>query len=139
MRTKILAVLAEASEPLDIQAIAEGAGAQVKSVSEALSRLNKDEFVDNPEKGFWQIKDEGRQELNRIREQEAKSKEIEQEPTEPHGEMETVPLTIRPFQIHWGEVSRGTPGAILPTTATFCFNLGEQYLKQYMLKKRGYK
>jgi len=21
----------------------------------------------------------------------------------------------------------------------FCFNLGEQYLKQYMLKKRGYK
>jgi len=60
MRAKILAVLAEASEPLDIQAIAEGAGAQVKSVSEALSRLNKDEFVDNPEKGFWQIKDEGR-------------------------------------------------------------------------------
>ena len=91
MRTKILAVLAEASEPLDIQAIAEGAGAQVKSVSEALSRLNKDEFVDNLEKGFWQVKDEGRQELNRIREQEAKSKEIEQEPTEPHGEMETVP------------------------------------------------
>ena len=40
MRTKILTVLAEASEPLDIQRIAEGTGSSVKSVTEALSRLN---------------------------------------------------------------------------------------------------
>jgi len=85
IRTKILTVLAEASEPLDIQAIAEESGAQAKSVSEALSRLNKEGKVANPEKGLWQIRDEGRQELDKISAQEARSKELEQEPSK-HGE-----------------------------------------------------
>jgi len=83
IRAKILAVLAEASAPLDIQAVAEGAGSQVKSVTEALSRLNKDGYVDNPDKGFWQIKDAGKEELDRI---------AEQEPPKLPGEItETVP------------------------------------------------
>jgi len=45
---------------------------------------------------------------------------------EPLGEEqpETVPLTVRPFQIHWGEGSRGAPGAILPLTATFALTWG---------------
>jgi len=73
IRTKILVVLAEASEPLDVQAIAEGAGALAKSVSEALSRLNREGKVDNPGKGLWQISDDGRQEVTRISEQTAKS------------------------------------------------------------------
>jgi len=73
IRTKIMEVLAEASEPVDIQAIAEQTGSQVKSISEALSRLNKEELIENTEKGFWQVKDKGREELNRISEQEAKS------------------------------------------------------------------
>ena len=99
IRTKILVVLAEASEPLDVQAIAEGAGAQAKSVSEALSRLNREGKVDNPGKGLWQISDEGRQEVTRISEQTAKSseqvassKELEQESAKPHGETtDTIP------------------------------------------------
>ena len=93
MRTKILEVLAEASEPSDIQRIAEGAGSPVKSVTEALSRLNRDGYVANPTKGFWQIETEGRDELNKIKEQEARSKKLGQEtPYEPPGEIaETVP------------------------------------------------
>jgi len=86
IRTKILAVLAEANEPLDIQAIAEGTGAQAKSVSEALSRLNKEGKVANPEKGLWQIKAEGRLEVDKQIAQEAGSKELEQEPGKPHRE-----------------------------------------------------
>ena len=92
IKTKILAVLAEASEPLDVQAIAEGTGAQAKSVSEALSRLNREGKVANLEKGFWQIKAEGKQEVDEIIAQEARSKELEQEPSKPHGETaETIP------------------------------------------------
>ena len=86
IRTKILAVLAEASEPLDIQAIAEGTGAQAKSVSEALSRLNKEGKVANPEKGFWQIEAEEKLEVDKQIAQEAGSKELEQEPGKPPGE-----------------------------------------------------
>jgi len=92
IRTKILAVLAEASEPLDVQAIAEGTGAQAKSISEALSRLNKEGKVANPEKGFWQIKAEGKLEVDEIIAQEAGSKELEQELGKPPGETaETIP------------------------------------------------
>ena len=92
IRTKILAVLAEASEPLDIQAIAEETGAQAKSVNEALSRLNKEGKVANPEKGFWQIKAEGKQEVDEIIAQGARSKELEQGAGKPPGEIaETIP------------------------------------------------
>jgi len=91
IRTKILAVLAEASAPLDIQAIAEKSGAQAKSVSEALSRLNREGKVANPEKGFWEIRDEERLEVDKQIAQGARSKEHEQEPGKPHGEIETIP------------------------------------------------
>jgi len=33
----------------------------------------------------------------------------------------------------------GHPRGNFTDYCNFCFNLGEQYLKQYMLKKRGYK
>jgi len=33
----------------------------------------------------------------------------------------------------------GHPRGNFTDYTNFCFNLGEQYLKQYMLKKRGYK
>ena len=33
----------------------------------------------------------------------------------------------------------GHPRGNFADYSNFCFNLGEQYLKQYMLKKRGYK
>ena len=33
----------------------------------------------------------------------------------------------------------GHPRGNFTDYCDFCFNLGEQYLKQYMLKKRGYK
>ena len=33
----------------------------------------------------------------------------------------------------------GHPRGNFTGYCNFCFNLGEQYLKQYMLKKRGYK
>ena len=37
------------------------------------------------------------------------------------------------------ELIEGHPSGNLTSYCNFCFNLGEQYLKQYMLKKRGYK
>jgi len=37
------------------------------------------------------------------------------------------------------ELIEGHPSGNLTSYCDFCFNLGEQYLKQYMLKKRGYK
>ncbi len=33
----------------------------------------------------------------------------------------------------------GHPSGNFTSYCNFCFNLGEQYIKQYMLKKRGYK
>lgn len=33
----------------------------------------------------------------------------------------------------------GHPRGNFSSYCNFCFNLGEQYLRQYMLKKRGYK
>jgi len=33
----------------------------------------------------------------------------------------------------------GHPRGNFNSYANFCFNVGEQYLKEYMLKKRGYK
>ena len=33
----------------------------------------------------------------------------------------------------------GNPRGNFTGYCNFCFNLGEQYIKQYMLKKRGYK
>jgi len=50
---------------------------------------------------------------------------------------ETCPFAVRPFQVHWG--ARYIPGGNFTGYCDFCFNLGEQYIKQYMLKKRGYK
>ena len=37
------------------------------------------------------------------------------------------------------ELIEGHPSGNFSGYCNFCFNLGEQYLKQYMLKKRGYK
>jgi len=34
---------------------------------------------------------------------------------------------------------KGHPRGNFTDYCNYCFNLGEQYLKQYMLKKRGYK
>ena len=33
----------------------------------------------------------------------------------------------------------GHPSGNFTSYCNFCFNLGEQYIKQYMLKRRGYK
>jgi len=38
-----------------------------------------------------------------------------------------------------GESFEGHPRGNFTGYCDFCFNLGEQYLSQYMLKKRGYK
>ncbi len=37
------------------------------------------------------------------------------------------------------ELIEGNPRGNITSYCNFCFNLGEQYIKQYMLKKRGYK
>ena len=34
---------------------------------------------------------------------------------------------------------KGHPRGNVTAYCNFCFNLGEQYIKQYMLRKRGYK
>ena len=57
IRAQILEVLAEASEPVDIQAVAEATGTPIKSLCEALSRPNRGELIETTDKGFWQIRE----------------------------------------------------------------------------------
>lgn len=76
LRKNILKILAARNEPTDIQIIVEETGATLKSISEALSRLSKEEMVKNTERGFWQIEANGKQELEEIKAQELASKKL---------------------------------------------------------------
>ena len=82
--------------------------------------------------GQWEITDEGRGWLESGGGKETGKKDERKETAETvlHDPTSSDPLE-RSFERH--------PRGNFTDYYDFCFNLGDEYLKQYMLKKRGYK
>ena len=94
--------------------------------------LQERRLAESEGEGQWKIINEGREWLENGGGKETGKKEERKETTE------TVlhnPTFSDPLGISFG----GHPRGNFTGYCDFYFNLGEKYLKQYMLKRRGYK
>ncbi len=136
---KVLEALSKMTEPSSPADIGIKIEVSPRDTGKTLYDLSKAGLAEKPDKNqsLWRITDKGR-------------KHIENPPV-PSGRRSNRPLRpILPkrhspslrsltFSDPLGRSFEGNPRGNFTDYCNSCFNLGKQYLKQYMLKKRGYK
>ena len=142
---KVLQALSQMTEPTRPTEISKAIGEKPIDVGRFLAELLKGDLAEkvDEEQNLWTVTDKGAEYLSNLGKQPVSQPHVtgpvSQEPRRnrlrPYPPYPRSPTFSDPLGRSFEGHARGN----FTGYCDFCFTLGEQYLRQYMLKKRGYK